>query len=277
MSVKKYVYQEYKPVFTHLFDTTDVLTAFLLSEACPERDYDLIYNHKAVNAKLNTCTGNFILYNTEQLSVPATLIDVLETVQKAGERCAEIWDYSAANVEILKKHGYTARHVPLQISIFSKNFLLPLRAKSRIVYDVGFCGTMTDRRKAILVKLMERGLKVRMFDDMYIRSRDSELARCKVFINIHQTEEHRIFESIRCEPLLYMGGVVISEHSLDNDSRCVNVSYDELVDTVCAEVEKWDAIEKQRLEEEAIKKAAEAEANKEIAEEDTNVLEENTN
>lgn len=268
MSVKKYVYQEYKPVFTQIFDTTDVLTAFLLSEACPERDYDLIYDHKAARAMLEKCEGTFIIYNTEQLSVPETLKDVLDVLQLAGSRCAELWDYSSANVDILKENGYTARHVPLQICIFSKNWLTPLRKRTKIEFDVGFCGTLTDRRKAILKGLEERGLTVSFFDDMYVRSRDTELMKCKVFMNIHQTEEHKIFESIRCEPLLHVGGVVVSENSIDNDPRCVNVEYDQLIDAVCAEVEKWNQAEAERVEKEAAQKAAE-EASKEPAGEGT--------
>ena len=66
----------------------------------------------------------------------------------------------------------------------------------------------------------------------YGEERDKALASCKILLNIHCFDDFTIFESARCEPWLSIGKCVISENSLDNDPRCINVDYHMLVLTV---------------------------------------------
>jgi hypothetical protein len=53
-----------------------------------------------------------------------------------------------------------------------------------------------------------------------------------MILNIHFNENYKIFEQYRCFAWLDIGKVVLSENSLDNDPRCINVSYDEIVPTL---------------------------------------------
>ena len=81
----------------------------------------------------------------------------------------------------------------------------------------------------IIDQLNKYGYHILIISNMYGEDRDKQLATCKVLLNIHAHEDYQIFESARCEPWLAIGVSVISEQSLDNDSRCINVSYDEIV------------------------------------------------
>ena len=68
--------------------------------------------------------------------------------------------------------------------------------------------------------------------ELFGKDRDIELAKCKIILNIHAEDDYKIFESCRCEPWLKLGITVISENSLDNDPRCINVNYNDIVKTV---------------------------------------------
>ena len=71
-----------------------------------------------------------------------------------------------------------------------------------------------------------------MNNNIFGEERDIELSKCKVLINIHHSDDYKIFESARCEPWLSIGVPVVSECSLDNDPRCMNMLYDDLIKTV---------------------------------------------
>jgi hypothetical protein len=177
---------------------------------------------------INSCDQyppTFILYTSEQLTRPSQLENVLEMAKRPG--CLEIWDYSAANVAILANHGVQARHMPLKISDDYATRLRSYRAAGQS-YDVGFCGWVNERRRAILNACKEKGLSVNIITS-WGEERDRALAQCKVLINIHYEDDYNIFESNRCEPWLAIGVPIVSEKSLDDDPRCINVSYEKLV------------------------------------------------
>ena len=169
----------------------------------------------------------YTLYNTEQLTRNKALGDLLKVVKTKPP--VEVWDYSLANISILHTHGiFNTRHVPLTTS---PQMLAKLRSfRTSIEYDFGFNGAMTERREKIINELLDAGLRVnnvRLWGD----ERDKELAKCKYILNIHADESYKIFESARCAPWLDLGVPVISEHSLINDERAINTSYDSFVQT----------------------------------------------
>ena len=173
-------------------------------------------------------TENCIMYNTEQLSRIQMLTEVLQTV--VAHPTIEIWDYSQANVDILKKYGIFARHVPLNSSTDYVNKLKGYKSKIP-EYDVGFCGALSDRRLKILEELKEMNISVNIVE-AWGDDRDKELAKCRVQINIHWEDDYQIFESARCEAWLKAGTIVFSEPSLDDDPRCIVVPYDKLSEAI---------------------------------------------
>ena len=166
----------------------------------------------------------YIYYNTEQMTRPESLREIALLCERHPP--VEVWDYSPINIAILARVGINARHVPLQSPLW---YIEKLRAMRTSDYDVGFCGTLNQRRMHILGELQRRGLRVNIVVG-HGDYRDSELAKCRVLINIHYTPAYLVFEQARCEPWIQVGVPIVSEHSLDNDSRVINASYEELVD-----------------------------------------------
>ena len=207
----------------------DSFIHFLESDLSPNIDIPVIMSYYSQAPK-----SQFNYYNTEQLSCLGNLDRIKEKI-KLNPNLKELWDYSKANIDILAKHSITARYVPIQTPKSYSNKLKEFRNEG-IIYDVGFCGTLTSRRLTILNQLLERGIKVHAvttFGD----ERDKELAKCKILLNIHAKDDYTIFESARCDAWLSIGVPVVSENSQDNDSRCINVGYDNLVSKVVEIVE----------------------------------------
>ena len=169
---------------------------------------------------------DYIYFNSEQLTRTSELNLLLERIQTRKPK--EIWDYSRKNVDILnEKNVMNIRHINIQSPKWYTDQLKSYRI--RMLYDVGFCGTLSLRRLHILNQLKEKGLTVCIINT-WGNERDRSLACCRTLINIHYGDDYKIFESARCEPWLSIMPV-ISENSLDNDDRCINVPYDELVMT----------------------------------------------
>jgi hypothetical protein len=143
----------------------------------------------------------------------------------------EVWDYSIANVSILKNYGIRARHVPMRLPIDTIVQYSNYRLSSE--YDIVFCGELSEYRDIILRQLEERGKTVKRIDGIYTEERDRLIGKAKLLINIHYNENYRIFESIRCEPWIASGMKVLSETSMDDSPRCICVPYEELVDKAC--------------------------------------------
>ena len=169
-----------------------------------------------------------IVYNTEQITIPRILTKILKL---AAVEPLEFWDYSLANIKILEKHGIKAKYMPLQTTGPYLKKLKDFTEHTKI-YDIGFNGTISPRRKTILDKL---ATSFSVFTSTsWGDQRDMELAKCRVLVNIHYDTKYMIFESARCEPWLAAGVPVISELSIDNDDRCILTTYDGFFDTVSA-------------------------------------------
>ena len=174
-----------------------------------------------------------IVYNTEQVSIPRILKKILKLADPSdpSDPKLEFWDYSLANIKILEKHGIKAKYVPLKTSgpYLEK---LQVFAQYTKIYDIGFNGSMSPRRKKILDQLSTTFTVLTSTN--WGDKRDEELGQCRVIINIHFSTDYMIFESARCEPWLAAGVPVISELSIDNDDRCILTTYDGFFDTVKA-------------------------------------------
>jgi hypothetical protein len=200
----------------------DNFTFFLKSEKIEQTEYPIYVSdgpHKI---------EEYIYVNTEQMTRKNQLQRIIDLCKTNKPR--EFWDYSAANCKILESHGIHAKHVPLSSPQW---YLEKLKSwRNDIEYDVGFCGDVSSkRRQTILDDLKTRGIKVNIVKE-WGETRDKELAKCHILINIHFASDYNIFEQARCEPWLSIGVPVISEHSLDDDPRCINVEYSKLVDAV---------------------------------------------
>jgi hypothetical protein len=211
------------PVLVEKHKYLQAIIDFLSSAESPERTLPIQFHYEMVNHPV-------IFYNTEQLTRADMLTNVMKTV--TNPLVKEIWDYSAENCRILASKGIVAKHVPLVSPAAYVQQIKDLRKD--LIYDVGFCGgihgTTTCRRQVILNKLRDAGISVH-FVNKFGLERDKELAKCRIILNVHYAEDFKIFEQVRCDVWLRAGVPVISETSLDDDPRCINVSYDSIVDT----------------------------------------------
>lgn len=212
-------------VLTNIHRWVDTFLDFLQSTHAPPHELPVVVS------STNPYPPRFILYNTEQLTRHNQLERVFAFTNNNPE-CAELWDYSAANVRILAERGITAKHVPLRSSDSYVERLRSFQSAGQI-YDVGFSGTRSARRSAILDALKEKGHSVCLIQS-WGEERDVALAKCRIILNIHYADDYNVFESARCVPWIEAGATVISEHSLDDDPRCINVPYDQLV-AACSE------------------------------------------
>jgi len=204
----------------------DTFVYFIESPLCPQSPKPIYIFSQSQTL---TAPVNSIVFNIEQLSRPNILLNILNYIKRS--KGLEIWDYSLANVNILKKHNILAKHVPLESPDWYIKELQSYRKKN-MIYDVGFSGYISPRRLKIFNKLKELGISVNIIKNVFGKRRDKELAKCKLLLNIHASPYYKIFESNRCEPWLKAGVTVISENSLDNDERCINVKYSDIIKTV---------------------------------------------
>jgi hypothetical protein len=207
-------------ILTNIAKWVDTFKFFLESDNCPPHDYPIVIWSS------NNYPNKYILYNSEQLSSINKLNGFLS---KINDSVIEIWDYSIENVKILAANGITAKHVPPISPNWYKDKLKSYGAND--IYDVGLAGCISERRNHIIDALRSHGVSVN-YMQIYGEERDKALASCKILVNIHCFDDFAIFESARCEPWLSIGKCVISENSLDNDPRCINVDYHMLVQTV---------------------------------------------
>ena len=157
-----------------------------------------------------------------------------------GKKCI---DYSHANVAQLPEK-YHDKIIVLPILCF-KAFLFP---RQTILYDVGFIGTMTGRRKAIVEQLQSkfRTLVINTFD---MTEKNKQVLQCRILINIHAGENYQVFEFTRCVIPIYNGVPILSEDTPNNKfEKGLNklivetpeyVPYDKLVDAVPAMLERY--------------------------------------
>lgn len=175
-----------------------------------------------------------IVYNTEQMTRNANDMYHLINNFRNNNKIIEIWDYSKTNIQILNKLGiYNVKHIPLKIWPAYKNQILSLNTDNTYHYDVGFCGWVHgNHRIDLLDKIQKSNITIDIIEDLYKDARDSRLARCKILLNIHYNKEYRIFEQLRCFPWIETNKIVVSETSLDNDPRCINVDYENIFSTL---------------------------------------------
>ena len=211
----------------------DSFLNFLNSDLYPEVDIPIVLRYYT-EEKL---PPSFIFYNTEQLTSQKNSIKLNYMINYIKRHdIKEVWDYSKVNIELFKQHSITAKHVPIKTPKWYSDKLLEFRKKG-ILYDIGFCGTPSPRREVIFKQLKEKGINVKIIKGIFGDERDEELAKCKILVNIHAEDDYTVFESARCDAWLSIGVPIISENSLDNDSRCINVEYNELVSKVVEIVE----------------------------------------
>ena len=157
----------------------------------------------------------------------------------------EVWDYSDRNIEKLNEIGVNRTKL---FKIGFQNELARLdRSKTKDV-DVLFYGSVNERRRNVIEKLIKNGLTVKTLFGVYGKERDEWIERSKLVLN-HHFYKSQIFEIVRVFYLLTNSMAVVGEV---NDSTSINAmcregiyaaKYDELV-AGCVEVVNNDVVRK---------------------------------
>ncbi len=166
--------------------------------------------------------NNVYFFNTEQLTL-------LNWLKKIKDMPYKIIDYSDSNIKCLNKVGKKSHHIPYQVNykeIYDYNK----------IYDVGFIGSISPKRKQIFDKLKSRGIDVTMIKG-WDKVRDEQLMKHKILVNIHRTDGLGIFEEIRCNRCVLNKVIVITENSTNFEDyilkdHIIECNLDNLVDTI---------------------------------------------
>jgi hypothetical protein len=190
-----------------------------------------VFDPELINKLSNT---EFSFINTEALNVKFRLDNVINILNTYP-----IWkyyDYSKSNLQILKENKINIQdktYLPYICGKDELTSLINLNAQTKKEYDFGIiCSSGSNsnykelhtRRKRIVDYINTKKFKINQIVG-WGNDRDSELAKCKVILNIHAEYNYNainIFEHIRCDRLLEAGFNVLSETSYNLDIEFTN-------------------------------------------------------
>ncbi|MFL2459225.1 MAG: hypothetical protein ACJ0HJ_03625 [Candidatus Pseudothioglobus sp.] len=176
-----------------------------VNEIIDDRQNIIFGAHLLDNADLPSST---IIFNTEQLFNGSE--NWVERIIFLGKKYL-ILDYSEINIEFLKDKG-CVKVFKFEIGFHEKLNRIPKNTKKDI--DILFYGTLKERRKKILIKLVEAGLNVKHLFGVYGAQRDEYISRAKIVLNCHHFNA-KIFEIVRVHYLVNNNTPVISELHYD--------------------------------------------------------------
>lgn len=167
------------------------------------------------------------VFQTEQLSVPSIRDKFLSDCRALGKPI-KVYDYSAYNCAILETFDFftSVHHLPVQTTQQEIFHLKKLFRSTLKVYDFAHIGLLNKRRLDKIKKIENMGFTVLKIED-FGQTRDFKLAKCKALLNIHQSDDHIVFESCRCQRLVDAEFQIFSEDSTYNNTEFIK-SIDDL-------------------------------------------------
>jgi hypothetical protein len=207
----------------------------MINEFAPAHRHIVFCPHLLRVQDVQRVPASTILYNFEPLDPP--VFNSVGTFLADYAPRFRVWDYSAANVEYLRRLGSPAQHVPVGYAPLLSRITRPPEQD----IDVLFYGDISPRRAHILNRLRETGIKVVVVSDLYGVERDALIARAKVVLNIHNHDGIKALETPRVFYLLANRKAVVTEAKqgveIEPDLRCAMAlsPYESLVQT-CVDV-----------------------------------------
>ena len=198
----------------------------------PEKKNIIFGGHLLNNDLINKVPNNSIVFNTEQIE--SNTEEWRERIIKLANRNIELWDYSLFNIK------FTQDKTNIKAKLFEIGYQRELnritQEKTKKV-DVLFYGSINDRRKIIIDKLIEKNIKVKCLFGVYGKDRDDWIAKSKLVLNMHMYDS-KIFEIIRVFYLMTNGIPVVAEY--DDKTKINNnflmgiktASYNKLVEMI---------------------------------------------
>lgn len=198
--------------------------------------------------------SKWFLVNVDQLVTRITMnrYNHIKTMQRFGIRVLNYAD----DLRLKRDLGLDLEIIPCPISRTDRYHLMHLMKDAQMIYDVAFCGELSDRRKSVVDALSNKGLRV-IHAQGWQLDRDLQIASAKILLNIHTFEDYRMYECLRCDRWAAAGKVVVSEDSVveslgvdNHGSRhmIIESPYDKLVDTIIDVLNNYDHYRAQLME-----------------------------
>jgi len=153
---------------------------------------------------------NSFILNTEQL----TLQHHLDKMKNYISEGYKIIDYSLANLELLKNNNNikdnTLFYLPYLVNYDEIKDINKLNELSMIT------AFSSEHRKDIFNYVSEQNIIPIHNIEGWKEERDNQLFKYKILLNIHNTEKHKIYESMRCDRLIFNKIMIVSEKCLDS-------------------------------------------------------------
>jgi hypothetical protein len=181
----------------------------MINEFAPAHRHIVFCPHLLRAQDVQRVPASTILYNFEPLDPP--VFDSVGTFLADYAPRFRVWDYSAANVQYLRRLGCQAQHVPVGYAPLLSRIARPPEQD----IDVLFYGDISPRRAHILDRLRQTGVNVVVVSDLYGGERDALIARAKVVLNIHNHDEIKALETPRVFYLLANRKAVVTEVNED--------------------------------------------------------------
>lgn len=164
---------------------------------------------------LKNSMSNVKLLNIEQL----TRENYKNMIKDYQTKNIDIVDYVIENTQISKStyvlpylHSVEIDHLTNILSVTKKQ------------YDFCHVGGLSPKRLKVIQSLIEKGYTVNIINT-WGDTRDHEIAKAEILLNIHYTDDYKIYESLRCDRWAYSGMKVISE-------ECEYIELNDMVDII---------------------------------------------
>ena len=186
---------------------SDNVTNIMIGEVIP------ILNLKQTENKIK-----IIYINTEQLTSSYRKCRFLEIINKLrllpSHVNVMIYDYSEQNIEIIQRENLCdVMHLPYQYNENEINKLKSfIQENKNIANGTCICGNRSTYRDEIIKQTNSK-----IISNVWRDTRDIEMSKSKILLNLHCFADTNIYESIRCDRWIFAGHLVMSEYTINND------------------------------------------------------------
>lgn len=148
-----------------------------------------------------------VIYNLEQLGAAWLPPWYLALAARFA-----VWDYAAANLAVWR--AVPCVRPPQLVEVAYMPVLSRIAPAPVQDIDILFYGSMTERRREVLMQIEAAGLGLQYGFGLYGAERDAVIARSKLVLNLH-AHAMELFEIVRVSYLLANSKAVVSERSAD--------------------------------------------------------------
>jgi len=130
----------------------------------------------------------------------------------------EVWDFSWLNIDRINRRYNLKINKCIQLGYTAELNRINLKDFKDRDIDILFCGSLSNRRKAILDEMSNLNLKIVHLFGVYGKTRDEYILRSKLLLNLHY-HEFGSLEHVRIFYYLSNQCAVLSEKSDDDNEN----------------------------------------------------------